>query len=69
MDTIHKDYKEIFFGNLERNIVKELRPEVALQSEDELGNEVKEQTEEQVIQWEQAQAKTVRVKVFKSLSR
>ncbi|ETZ17566.1 hypothetical protein BDCR2A_01509 [Borrelia duttonii CR2A] len=55
MDTIHKDYKEIFLGNLERNVVKELRLEVELQSEDELGNEVKDQT--------------VRVRVVKSLIR
>ncbi|ACH94091.1 hypothetical protein [Borrelia duttonii] len=68
LETLHRDYKEIFLGNLERKKVVE--PKIKLQPEDQSGDAEKDQlkekdqkdqsvdqAEEQVVQQDQAQAK------------
>ncbi|ACH93790.1 hypothetical protein [Borrelia duttonii] len=62
LETLHRDYKEIFLGNLERKKIVE--PKIKLQPEDQSGDAEKDQkdqsvdqAEERVVQQDQAQAK------------
>ncbi|ACH94201.1 hypothetical protein [Borrelia duttonii] len=61
LETLHRDYKEIFLGNLERKKIVE--PKIKLQPEDQSGEEKDQkdqsvdQAEERVVQQDQAQAK------------
>ncbi|WP_024654700.1 hypothetical protein [Borrelia hispanica] len=70
LETLYRDYKEIFLGNLERKKVVE--PKIKLQSEDQSGDVEKDQkdqsvdqAEEQVVPQDQAQAKAAKVKAVK----
>ncbi|AHH07200.1 Hypothetical protein BCD_1134 (plasmid) [Borrelia crocidurae DOU] len=71
LETLHRDYKEIFLGNLERK--KVVAPKIKLQPEDQSGEEKdqlkekdqKDQSEEQVVQQDQAQVKAAKAKASK----
>ncbi|ETZ17672.1 hypothetical protein BDCR2A_01405, partial [Borrelia duttonii CR2A] len=72
LETLHRDYKEIFLGNLERKKVVE--PKIKLQPEDQEDQSGEEkdqkdqsvdQAEERVVQQDQAQAKAAKAKAAK----